>query len=318
MTRAPTLLQLLGTAIAVGIFGACATQATSPEPEDDTTGPPKQGGTGGSGLAGGNTGGQTPATAGTGGATPSTGGTPSGSAGASSAGTAGSGTAGGSGVAGSGTTVGGCPMPPAVGTATDVVIDDLEDRDNAVSKVSGRTGFWFTYLDTLGSTITPAPDKTGTSPLMPSTTSCHGGMACVAVSGTTGASDAATNKYPFAGVGFDFSNVKKSCPYNASAYSGVRFWARGAASVRIKVVTAAVADAASGGSCATSCNDAFGMNTTLTAAWSEVSVPFATPMIAQEGWGAMATFDKATLLAVQIQITSGQTFDLAFDDIAFY
>ena len=46
-------------------------------------------------------------------------------------------------------------------------------------------------------------------------------MGCIIVSGTTAAADETAMKYPYAGVGFDFSNAKKPCVYNGSAYTGV-------------------------------------------------------------------------------------------------
>jgi hypothetical protein len=199
----------------------------------------------------------------------------------------------------------------------DLLIDDLEDKDNAVAKVGGRSGFWYTYLDSFGSMITPKPDSTGASPLLPGTTNCHAGMACIIVSGTTGTEDAATMKYPYAGVGFDFSNAKKPCVYDASAYSGIKFWARGDVEITIKVNIKATADATGGGSCTTGCSNGHGKKVVLTPDWAQIDLPFASIM-QDPTWGTQAPFDKATLLSMQVQFPSGGAFNAALDDLTFY
>jgi hypothetical protein len=311
MKLAPSsnLLKIAFPLLALG----CSAEASSPAPKDYEPGN-NNGGKGGS-LN----------TSGSGNVLP-TGGNPNqGTGGTGNQGTAGTstGTAGTStGTAGTSTGTGGggalaaCPSPPAAGAIADVLIDDLEDKDNGVAKVGNRTGFWYTYLDAYGSMITPAPDATGVAPLKPGATDCHGGMACVLVSGTTALADEVAMKYPYAGVGFDFSNAKKPCVYNGTAYTGIKLWARGDVPIRVKINTSGTADAGGGGTCATNCNDGYGMDFVLTPTWAELDMPFAS--LAQEGWGTVVTFDKAALLSVQIQIPAGQTFSAAFDDITFY
>jgi hypothetical protein len=68
-------------------------------------------------------------------------------------------------------------------------------------------------VDGLGSTVIPKPDTTGAMPLLPPSTNCHGGLACIMISGTTALADEVAMKYLYAGagVGFDFSNAKKPC-----------------------------------------------------------------------------------------------------------
>jgi len=244
------------------------------------------------------------------------------------AGTASTGTAGtaSTGMAGSGAGGGGaltvCPAPPAAGTMTDLLIDDLEDGNNSIARVGSRTGYWYTYLDALGSTIVPKPDATGLMPLLPGSTMCHGGMACIMISGTTAAADEVAMKYPYAGVGFDFSNAKKPCVYNASAYSGIKFWARGDVPITIKLNTTATATPDGGGICAgATCNGGFspaGADVVLTAAWQQIDINFA--MAAPPAWAAELAMhpDKATLVSLQIQIPPGQMYNVALDDFTFY
>lgn len=308
MTRAPSSSNLFALALSLLAVGACSAEASSPASKNPSN--QNKAGSGGSGTGGmPNTGG----TGGTGTMTPTAGtGTMTPTAGSSGSATGGTGTGGG----GSLTT---CPAPPAAGAIADLLIDDMEDNDNGVAKVGGRSGFWYTFLDAYGSTIIPAPDKTGAAPLKPGMTDCHGGTACMIVSGTTAMADetAVPPVYPYAGIGFDFSNAKMPCVYNGTAYTGIKFWARGDVPIRVKVNTTGTADAGGGGTCTLECNNAHGLDVVLSPTWAEVDLPFAT--IAQEvGWGTVAAFDKAALLSVQIQIPAGQAYNAAFDDFTFY
>jgi hypothetical protein len=308
MTRAPSSSNLFGLALILLAVGACSAEASSPPSKNPNN--ENKAGSGGSGTGGlpntagsGGTGNMTP-TGGTGNMTPT--------GGASGSGTGGMGTGGGGALTA-------CPSPPAAGALADVLIDDMEDNDNGVAKVGSRSGFWYTFLDAYGSTIIPAPDKTGTAPLKPGMTDCHGGTACMIVSGTTAPADetAVPPVYPYAGIGFDFSNAKKPCVYNGTAYTGIKFWARGDVPIRVKVNTSGTADAGGGGTCTLECNNAHGLDVVLSPTWAEVDLPFAT--IAQEaGWGTVVAFDKASLLSVQIQIPAGQIYNAAFDDFTFY
>jgi hypothetical protein len=201
--------------------------------------------------------------------------------------------------------------------ATDTLIDDLEDKDNGLSRVGGRTGYWYTFADPT-STIVPKPDPTGKgAPLVPGMTNCHGGSYCILVSGMTGAEDDVAMKYPYAGVGFDFSNAGKPCVYNGSAYSGIKFWARGDAEITIKVNTSATADVSGGGNCMTECNNGHGKKVVLTPDWTQIDLPFATIM-QDPSWGTQVAFDKSKLLSLQLQFPSGGSFSAAFDDFVFY
>ena len=315
MTRPLSSTLVIGFAVSLVVVGGCVAQASSPAPDDSGhTGSNKAGSSGlnvGGSSSQGTTGGSSNPGSTAGSSNSTTGGASTGTAG-SSTGTAGTpaGTGGGGALAA-------CPMPPAAGAIADVLIDDLEDKDNGVAKVGGRSGFWYTYLDTFGSMITPAPDKTGVAPLKPGMTDCHGGTACVLISGTTSAADEVAMKYPYAGVGFDFSNAKKPCVDNGSAYTGIKFWARGDAQIRVKVNTSGTADAAGGGTCAAECSNGHGLDVVLSPTWAQVDLPFAS-LMQDPTWGTQVAFDKAALLSLQIQFPSGVTFSAALDDFTFY
>jgi hypothetical protein len=309
--------------LALGL-GAYALAALACSAEASSAPPSPGNGQAGSGGAGAVTAGTTGLpTAGT------TGLPTAGTTGVGTAGTTGQPTAGTTGAGGmSGGALTSCPVPPAAGTIADLLIDNLEPdvadaSGNALPHVGNRTGFWYTYGDALGSTIIPAPDPSGASPLKPGMTNCHGGsMGCVLISGMTAMADELAMKYPYAGVGFDFSNAKKPCVYNASAYSGIKFWARGDVPITIKLNTTATATPDGGGTCTgTMCNGGFspaGVDVILTTEWQQIDINFA--MAAPPTWAAELALhpDKASLLSLQVQIPPGQAFSVALDDITFY
>jgi len=266
----------------------------------------------------------TPPVTGAGGSTthPGAGGSPAAAGGQFNTGVGGASTsskAGGTGTAGSGTTgsagspatTAGCSA--AVGAATDLAIDDLEDGDNVLTPVGSRTGYWYTFNDGTGVQV-PAPTVLFKPTVPGSTTSAK-------FAATT--SGPAFTKYG-AGMGFDFNNkASKSCPYDASAYTGIKFWAKGntgnmagmmlKAMIKIPATTPTTADS---GTCAATCEDHFNVKAALTSTWTQFSLPFAT--ITQDGFGTKTTFDKAHILAVQFQVAQNVKFDFSIDDITFY
>jgi hypothetical protein len=314
LSLATFVLGALGASIA-----ACSAQSSgSPPRPTDNSGDTTGGGTGNivSNGATGNVVTSGGATVSTGGA-PSGGGSPSGVAGTTViAGGSGSVTAGGS---GSTPAPGSCAI--AAGTLTDLSIDDLEDGDNTIQALGQRVGYWYTYNDGSG-TQKPAPDPTGAIPFQP-TPGGHSPLFSAETSSTTGFTIYG------AGMGFDFNNTaKKSCPYNASVYTGIKFWAKGNTSIRamIKIPSTTqstsdsgtcVAPATAATGCLCECENHFGITQVLTADWVQYSLPFAT--ITQDPtWGKQVTFDKTSLIAMQFQVGKGAAFDFSVDDVTFY
>lgn len=198
--------------------------------------------------------------------------------------------------------IGGCT--PAVGTATDLLIDDLEDGDNAIQMLGQRSGYWYTYNDKSG-TQTPLPSAA----FMP-TAGGHSPKFSAHTSGT------AFTVFG-AGVGLDFNNrAATPCVYNGAAYAGITFWAKGTVAIKAMVKIPATTAVVSGGTCAAMCEDHYFIKGMLSAAWTQYTIDFAT--ITQEGWGATAPFDKTKLLGLQFQVGVGMAFDFAIDDITFY
>jgi hypothetical protein len=246
---------------------------------------------------------------GTGGSTSSTGGTTSdGTGGYADPGTGGTVSATG------GTSSGACTTTVGAG-ASNGKIDDLEDNDHVIAPIDGRTGYWYTFNDKTG-TQTPAPESVSGSPFLPMAGGANGSSYAAATSGSG-------FKTWGAGMGFTLNTQgTASCAFDASAYTGIRFWARGnGAAVRMKVTTPATTPTTEGGTCVEGgpgleCSNAHGKDFTP-GAWQLIEVPFAT-LTQQEYWGQPAAFDKSKLLQVQFQIAQEITFDIAVDDLEFY
>jgi hypothetical protein len=307
-------------------YSACSAQGIDNTIPGGTSAPRAGSGSGETAGTSNGTGGSGPFT-GSGGsvAHPGTGGSPSAAAGGSkfNTGVGGATTSGGRGPVGTAgsapsngggsTTAGGCKA--AAGIATELLIDDMEDGDHIIRPIGARTGYWFTYND-------------GTATQKPA-----GAMFTqMAGVGSTAASTkfAETSGPAFttwgAGIGFDFNNSSsKSCTYDASAYSGIKFWAKGNVSIRATVkipgTTAKKANGADAGICAstTTCDDHYGLTIALTSAWKEVTLDFAGATFMQEGWGVpKVAFDSKNIIAMQFQVAKALPFDFSIDDVTFY
>ncbi|MGH1346401.1 MAG: hypothetical protein ACRBN8_32845 [Nannocystales bacterium] len=195
------------------------------------------------------------------------------------------------------------------------VIDDLEDGDALILAANGRRGAWYTYNDeSKGATQVPGADE-AFAPV-------DGGPAdSIFMAHTDGSGFAVWG----AGLGVDLNNEGDDeggpgirNPYDASAFSGVVFFARGNAPVRVKFLVDAVVPVESGGSCdsPTDCEDAHGKIVPLTADWQQFQVGF--DELFQEGWGIAADFDAGTLMSIQFQVPANTDFEFDLDDLAFY
>ena len=241
--------------------------------------------------------------------------------------------AGATGVAGAGVSFGGAPAAggaatggagvpattgcvAAVGTMADLLIDDLEDGDGAVKVLGSRKGYWYTFNDGTGVQV---PTSSATIPFMPAA----GGYPATSLFAATTSGPAFTTWG--AGIGFHFNEAGSNlCAYNATAYAGIKFWAKTTAPLKAMVqipattaqtsLTATDAPACVG----TMCNDHFYLAVPITAAWTEYTVDFAATTFKQEGWGTPATFDKSKLIGVQFQVGKGVAFNFSVDGITFY
>ncbi len=227
----------------------------------------------------------------------------------------------------------------AAGTATDLAVDDLEDKDNVILSLGQRQGYWYTYGTDAGQAPKPMTPFLPTAgghacSLTPAPPACAGMTGSALYSShTSGSLLPATDTVPtYAGMGLDFNNhFAKSCAYGASAYKGISFWAKGTvpfhAAIAIPATTPSTSD---GGTCVAGvkpCADHYFMLITPVpdgTTWTQFTITFAdTTTFAQAGWGASATFDPAHILNLQFQVngettaTAATPYDFAVDDLAF-
>jgi Carbohydrate binding domain (family 11) len=189
------------------------------------------------------------------------------------------------------------------------MIDDFEDGDGIELASDGRVGGWFAYND--GSADGIQVPALGT-PLEPSAGGPPGSTLC-----------ATTNGDGFtawgAGIGIDVHHPWRDplpSSYDASAFAGIAFWARGDTALRVRLVDAATAEVAFGGACEIGCNDSHGATFLLDDQWRQYVLPFADAT--QEGWGTAVAFDPAGLIGVSFQTPAGSAFALSIDELGFY
>jgi hypothetical protein len=318
---------LLKALVASGLVAASAQLACSAESSDpypggsgarpnNTGGTATAGGAGGTGATAGTVGsGATAGTVGSGGTPPATGGTPGTGGTPATGGSAGAAAGGASG----GTGGGACA--PVTGSATDLLISDLEAGTNAVN--APRTGYWFSFVQGGATNAMPPPDPTGAVPFAP-TASGNGGSMYYAHFTCTGGT--------YVGIGFDLNNCAgKPNPYNVSAYTGVSFAYKSSHDFKVMVSSMATTLPANGGTCAggeSVCNNHHATVITAAAAWTTIQVPFS--MLLQD-YGTIAALDKTNVLQIQFQVAgvwdndaqvtnmiTPAAVDLSIDDVSFY
>lgn len=184
------------------------------------------------------------------------------------------------------------------------LIDDAEDGDNRVLIADQRGGYWYTYADKIGSTISPSGSFKMESG------GAEGSKYSARMNGKLG-----NGGILYAGMGFSFTEPKG--PYDASCCKGLSFWAKksgtGTGSVRVKLGDANTAP--EGGRCHDCYND-FGADLTLTDSWKKYELTFAE--LKQEfGWGeSQPAIDAAHLYQTQWQVRdAGADFDISVDHI---
>ncbi len=196
------------------------------------------------------------------------------------------------------------------------LVDDLEDGDDAIVDADGRRGGWYTFNDETdgmqeppGSGFVPTPGGAGDSAY---------------AAGTSGGGFTEWG----AGMGFDLNNPEavgetgERAAYDASAYAGIAFQARGNVDVRVALETLGVTPTDRGGSCTPSttegmeCEDVHGVAIELTDEWREIQIPFA--QIRQGGWGKPVPFAAAEVTAVLFMVAQGEDFEITVDDVRLY
>jgi hypothetical protein len=189
-------------------------------------------------------------------------------------------------------------IPPAIAD----VIDFLEDGDNRIEPVAGRTGYWYKFNDTAGTQLhgnEEIPGARGTS-----LWAYH----------TSGSGFTSWGS----GIGLDLNGPggQSKQPYNASAYLGVTFWGRAESTLPLKVVFPDAHTDPAGGIC-TVCDKHFIAAIQLDAQWRKFTILFSS--LTQEGVSTppRTALDSAQLMSIQWRTNPGAVYDYWIDDIAF-
>jgi hypothetical protein len=213
------------------------------------------------------------------------------------------------------------------------LIDDMESGAGRILGNEGRVGVWYAFNDqtdpawsTLG-TQWPAPAAPG----VPIPTSLiPGGRGC---SGRAMHSYGDGFEYWGAGIGFDLGFDGQSYrTYDASAYAGITFWARGLPEtiMQVRVSTAVTTRAEWGGTCPQElCPYPYHTTLSFGSEWTQYWIPFAS--LHQSDWAGAVSFEQTELTNIQFFVPGPsqldlslwpydytQNFDFWVDDVAFY
>lgn len=195
-----------------------------------------------------------------------------------------------------------------VPSGTVALIDNFDDGDNVAAFEPAREAYWFTIKDTSAGTIVPSGDFAPSSDGYQGTRSAH-----VTASGFTDWGAALV------------SNISHKealrCPYNASAFKGLSFVARGSGVVRVQVMMPGVVDKEFGGTCDPGkgqvCYDNHGLDIELTPEFKTYELPWSS--FEQRGYGTLVPFDEKTIIALQFAMELAHLpVDLWVDNFEFW
>lgn len=210
-----------------------------------------------------------------------------------------------------------CAMGPSTMSAeldgAGSVIDNLEDEDLQILPNGSRQGAWFAYDDNSGGERTDieieAVDGSG-----------NGGASGARNHGANDGSAACIRGRDFlqwgGGMGFALSQPNGARQsYDASAYTGLRFRAKGSNDVEFRALLVDNYSDPTAGECA-GCNDHFRVLFTPNSDWKQYS--FAWADFEQQGFGdQQPSVCPSALRAIQFQWPREADFELCVDDIAF-
>lgn len=180
------------------------------------------------------------------------------------------------------------------------IIDDMEDGDDQILASRGRQGQWFAFDDKTGGTRSEVSiqsvDRSGSQ---------H--AACITASGFTSW-----------GGGFGFPLAAADAnrqAYDASAYTGLTFWARGSSTAAVRVMLVDKFSNPAAGNCS-ACDDNFYFSFTPSSEWKQYT--FKWKSAAQLGFGdQQPSVCPSALYTLQFQWLNNATVDMCLDDIAF-
>ena len=187
------------------------------------------------------------------------------------------------------------------------VIDDFESGDGSIPETNGRIGAWYAYNDeTAGGIQSPGPNDT----FNPEAGGPSGSGLAAHATGS-GFTDWG------AGIGVNLHhNGLVRGTYDASAYQGITFWARGSVAIHFKVVSSTTTAVDQGGSCSANCDDHHQATVSLSGSWAQYSFSFAE--LRQQDWGTPADIEPKEVISLQFEVEQDTAFDFWLDDIGFY
>ncbi|HET7538747.1 MAG TPA: hypothetical protein VFK05_02710 [Polyangiaceae bacterium] len=193
--------------------------------------------------------------------------------------------------------------PAAVGSGQQASIDDFEDGDGRLLVIDKRAGTWIVFNDGSGQQ----------KPLAGSA------FRAERIPGGRGASlfglHTSGSKFSKWGAVLGVELAPRRC-YDASAYAGVVFWARGRATLRVGVKMTQVVAEEFGGSCVQDCYDSHGAVRALSKDWQHYEVRW--EELRQSGFGMQLAFDPHSLLSIEFVVGANQPpFDYWIDDLSF-
>ncbi len=178
------------------------------------------------------------------------------------------------------------------------LIDDFEDGDDEVARLEGRSGLWRWVRDT---------DLPRSSPALlpiPRPNPQAGNRLALHVKG---------GQLLDWGAVVEF-NFVPAC-YDASAYQGLSFQAKGPGRIFVAPREVGIIPVANGGTCTDDCHNAHVQKIELSAQWKTYEVRFSE--VAQRGYNKPA-FNPSRLNSLAFQIHPEDTpYDLWLDDIRF-
>jgi endoglucanase len=193
----------------------------------------------------------------------------------------------------------------------DGTIEDFEDGNNQINVVGDRGGYWYTYVDKEGSTVSPEPgDQGGTfAPV-------EGGHESKYAAEFKG--KLAGKSIVYAAMGLNFEDPKS--PFDASQYAGITFWAkRAAASTSRLTVKLPDGNTDPDGQVCSACFNDYGYAVNVGEQWSRFVLPFH-DLRQEPDWGAPRRphVDASKLFAIHWEAKApGAEYDFLVDDIAF-
>jgi hypothetical protein len=120
-------------------------------------------------------------------------------------------------------------------------------------------------------------------------------------------------------LGFQLRHVPEEgikCPFNAEAFQGISFVARGSGRIRVNLGTPETTPSEQEGRCQRGCWDSHGAFVFLKDEWSLQRLPWSA--FAQQGWGAAARLNVKELLAVNFSVLrEDQPAEIWLDDVRF-